>query len=243
MRRPKLAIPPAHRGPTRWVPPAKTEPSPRTPARPGRPTHPPSPGTHQVGAPAKTDRPSRGTRPFPRPILGVDIDNVLAQSDACLREMIRRQFRIRLNEKDMTKYDYSAYGITEAQLAEVFQAFNTELCRTLKVIPGAKAALTLLAPRFEIILVTSRNPASKEGTEYWLRRKGLPYNQLHFNDEKHALGIPYQAFVEDRHEHAHRIAEAGARVFLMTRPWNAQPLAHPNVQRVKTWREILRHLL
>jgi uncharacterized HAD superfamily protein len=103
--------------------------------------------------------------------------------------------------------------------------------------------LTSLATRFEIALVTSRNPASKAGTEYWLRRKGLPYDQLHFNDEKHALGIPYQAFVEDRHEHAHRIAETGAKVFLMTRPWNSHPLSHPNVLRVDTWRQIVTHLL
>jgi len=188
------------------------------------------------GYPAKTEH-------SPKPILGVDIDNVLAQSDACLRAMIRRQFRIDLNEQDIIQYDYSAYGLTEIQLTEIFQSFNTEHCRTLKVIPGAKAALTLLAPRFEIVLVTSRNPASKEGTEYWLQRKGLPYDQLHFNDDKLALGIPYQAFVEDRHEHAHRIAATGATVFLMTRPWNAQPLAHPNVQRVQTWREIVGHLL
>src|SRR3989442_793724 len=217
--------------------PAKTEPFPVAPAHPGRAFSPTHPGS------AKTDRPSRGTRPFPKPILGVDIDNVLAQSDACLRGMIRRQFRIDLDEQDIIQYDYSAYGLTEIQLSEMFQSFNTEHCRTLKVIPGAKAALTLLAPRFEIVLVTSRNPASKEGTEYWLRRKGLRYDQLHFNDEKHALGIPYQAFVEDRHEHAHQIAATGATVFLMTRPWNAQPLAHPNVQRVATWREILTHLM
>ena len=176
-------------------------------------------------------------------ILGVDIDNVLAQSDPCLRAMIRERFRIRLDAEDMTQYDYSAYGVTDAQLAEVFHNFNTEVCRTLKVITGAKAALTQLASRYEIVLVTSRNPASKAGTEYWLRKKGLPYDQLHFNDEKHMLGIPYHAFVEDRHEHAHRIAETGATVFLMTRPWNAQPLAHANVRRVETWKEILEHLL
>ena len=178
-----------------------------------------------------------------KPILGVDIDNVLAQSDACLREAIRLRFLIGLEEEDITEYDYSAYGVTQAQLTEVFEIFNRDLCRTLKVIPGAKAALTSLAQRFNIALVTSRNPMSKAGTEHWLRRKGIPYNQLHFNDEKHALGIPYQAFVEDRHEHAHRIAETGAQVFLMTRPWNSQPLTHPNVMRVQTWKEIVGHLL
>jgi len=178
-----------------------------------------------------------------KPILGVDIDNVLAQSDACLRDTIRQRFLIGLKEEDITEYDYSAYGVTQTQLGEVFEIFNSDLCRTLKVISGAKAALTLLATRFEIALVTSRNPLSKAGTEHWLRRKGLPYDQLHFNDEKHALGIPYHAFVEDRHEHAHRIAETGAQVFLMTRPWNSRPLTHPNVMRVKTWREILTHLL
>jgi uncharacterized HAD superfamily protein len=176
-------------------------------------------------------------------ILGVDIDNVLAESDACLRAMIREMFGIDLQEKQMTRYEYEAYGVTEEQLIEVFRLFNTKTCRTLNVVPGAKAAMQRLARRYEIALVTSRNQESKAGTEYWLRAKGLPYDQLHFNDEKHALGIPYHAFVEDRHEHAHRIAETGAAVYLLTRPWNAAPLAHPNVRRVETWSEILAHLL
>ena len=57
-------------------------------------------------------------------ILGVDIDNVLAESDACLRTMIRQRFQIALDEKDITQYDYGAYGVTEEQLVEVFNLFN-----------------------------------------------------------------------------------------------------------------------
>ena len=177
-----------------------------------------------------------------KPILGVDIDNVLALSDACLRAMIREHCNIALDEQDITQYDYSMHGVTEAQLREIFDRFNAHVCRTLKVVPGAKAALTHLASRYEIALVTSRNPASKESTEYWLRRKSIPYDQLHFHDEKHALGIPYFAFVEDRHEHAHRIAATGTYVYLMNRPWNAAPLALPNIRRVQSWKNILDHL-
>jgi len=184
-----------------------------------------------------------GMRRRERPILGVDIDNVLAQSDARLRAMIREMFGIRLEEHQMTRYEYMTYGVTEEQLIQVFRIFNVEACRTLRVVPGAKAALVRLARRFEIALVTSRNPESKAGTEYWLRAKGLPYDQLHFNDDKHALGIPYHAFIEDRHEHAHRLAETGTTVYLLTRPWNAAPLAHPNVRRIHSWNEVLDHLL
>jgi len=179
----------------------------------------------------------------PKPILGVDIDNVLADSDVRLRAMIREMCGIDLREVQMIRYGYEEYGVTEEQLGEVFRVFNTETCRTLKLVPGAKTAMLRLARRYEIALVTSRNPESKAGTEYWLRAKGLPYDQLHFNDEKHALGIPYHAFIEDRHEHAHRIATTGAAVYLLARPWNDRPLAHPNVRRVENWDEILSHLL
>ena len=48
-----------------------------------------------------------------RPILGVDIDNVLAQSDMRLRAMIREMFGIRLEEHQMTRYEYMTYGVTE----------------------------------------------------------------------------------------------------------------------------------
>jgi uncharacterized HAD superfamily protein len=179
----------------------------------------------------------------PKPILGVDIDNVLADSDVRLRAMIREMCGIDLREVQMTRYEYEAYGVTWEQLGEVFRVFNADTCRTLKVVPGAKAAMLRLARRYEIALVTSRDPESKAGTEHWLRAKGLPYDQLHFNDEKHALGIAYHAFIEDRHEHAHRIAETGAAVYLLSRSWNDRPLAHPNVRRVENWDEILSHLL
>src|SRR5438132_1125381 len=79
-----------------------------------------------------------------RPILGVDIDNVLAQSDACLRAMFRELYGIMLDEHQMTRYDYMTYGVTEEQLVRVFQLFNTEVCRTLRVVPGAKTALVRL---------------------------------------------------------------------------------------------------
>ena len=181
--------------------------------------------------------------PMPKPILGVDIDNVLADSDVCLRAMILEMCGIELKEEQMTRYEYEAYGVSEEQLGEVFRVFNLETCRTLELVPGAKAAMQQLTLWYEIALVTSRNPESRAGTEHWLRTKGLPYDQLHFNDEKHALGIPYHSFVEDRHEHAHRIAGTGAAVYLLTRPWNARPLAHPNVRRVESWDEILAHLL
>jgi uncharacterized HAD superfamily protein len=181
--------------------------------------------------------------PRRKPILGVDIDNVLAQSDVCLRAMILEMCGIALSEEQMTQYGYELHGVTEAQLVEVFRLFNIERCRALKVVPGAKAAMQRLAHRYEIALVTSRDPESKAGTEYWLRAKGLPYDQLHFNDEKHALGIPYHAFIEDRHEHAHRIAGTGVFVYLLTRPWNTDPLAHSNIRRVDSWNEILEHLL
>jgi uncharacterized HAD superfamily protein len=178
-----------------------------------------------------------------KPILGVDIDNVLADSDVRLRAMILEMFGIELQEEQMTRYEYEAYGVSEEQLGEVFRRFNLETCRTLKLVPGAKGAMLQLATRYEIALVTARDPESQAGTEYWLRAEGLPYDQLHFNDEKHALGIPYHAFIEDRHEQAHNIATTGAAVYLLTRPWNARPLAHPNVRRVDSWDEILEHLL
>src|SRR5438132_1543530 len=101
-----------------------------------------------------------------KPILGVDIDNVLAESDARLRALFRKLYGITLKEHQMTQYDYMTYGVTEEQLSQVFRIFNVEACRTLKVVPGAKTAMQQLAGRYEIALVTSRNPESKASTEY-----------------------------------------------------------------------------
>src|SRR5437660_10570233 len=103
-----------------------------------------------------------------KPILGVEIDNVLAESDARLRALFRKLYGITLKEHQMTQYDYMTYVVTEEQLRQVFRIFNVEACRTLKVVPGAKTAMQQLVGRYEIALANSRTPGANASTEYRL---------------------------------------------------------------------------
>src|SRR5437870_6565790 len=73
-----------------------------------------------------------------KPILGVDIDNVLAQSDACVRAMFQELYGITLEGQQMPRYDYMTYGVTEEQLVQVFRVFNVRKCRTLKSCPAPR---------------------------------------------------------------------------------------------------------
>src|SRR5207245_8845277 len=59
----------------------------------------------------------------PKPILGVDIDNVLADSDVRLRAMIREMCGIDIRAEQMARYEYEAYGVTWEQLVEVLRVF------------------------------------------------------------------------------------------------------------------------
>src|SRR5437867_13117475 len=93
-----------------------------------------------------------------RPILGVDIDNVLAQSDACLRAMFQALYGITLEEQQLTRYDHMTYGLTAEQLIQVFRVYDVSKCRTRRAVPVAVAALARRARRYETRPVARRHP-------------------------------------------------------------------------------------
>jgi len=176
-------------------------------------------------------------------VLGVDIDNVISLTDPAIRGTIGEVFGVNLKQEQIVYYEYHRCGITKEQEQRVLEIFRDVTCTEVEVVPGAVEALRLLKQRYRVVLVTSRNPVIREKTEEWLRLNEIPHELLIFENAKHQTGQALDFFIEDNGESAVLLAEAGIRTFLFDYPWNRSVGAHPNIARVRGWRDILAELM
>jgi 5'(3')-deoxyribonucleotidase len=174
-------------------------------------------------------------------LIGVDIDNVLAEFEAAFRGWINRHAGLALRRRDITRYRFAeCCPLSEAEVDALFADFvRAGHLRRLSLIPHARAALSELAEGAEVCLVTSR-PAEEQvisDTRFWLRAKGLPHSRLLWAERKWELAGDFSLFVEDSLEQARGLAERGVNVLLLDYPWNRDAAPHPRIRRVRSWRQ------
>jgi len=170
----------------------------------------------------------------PKPIIAVDIDDVLANSTEALRIEVNTRLGVDLQpEAYQIKGDYYNYYETVWRLNELAERITMdELDPQMKadqshVLPHKGAAETLkkLGEQFELIIVTGRSSTWKDATERWL--------QQHFPDTftKVLFGEGYQGIqrkskgelcrehkvtwlIDDNVEHAQSAHDLGVNVVL-----------------------------
>lgn len=174
-------------------------------------------------------------------LIGVDIDNVVAEFEAAFRAWINRHAGLSLRRRDITRYRFAeCCSLSHEEVAALFRGFvEAGHLRRLSLIPHARAALGELSQEAEVCLVTSR--PSEAGivadTRHWLSRKGLSQARLIFAERKWEVAGGFGLFIEDSPEQARGLAERGVRVLLLDYPWN-RTVAHPNIRRIGSWREV-----
>jgi uncharacterized HAD superfamily protein len=203
--------------------------------------------------PAVTSANSSDVVKKPKPRLCVDIDNVIADSDPLMREIIAEvtQGQVQLEYGDVTNFNYwqcrdkKDRQLDQSAWEEVHAIFS-ERVQEIEPYPQAKAALQRLADFFEIHLVTSRQYGAREGTVRWLVNQGFPSNlRLHFLQwrEKHLALGRFFAAVEDELEQAKYFAHAGIHSFLYAHPWNDSQTTDSLLHRLHSWEEIQEQLM
>lgn len=161
----------------------------------------------------------------------VDIDNVVAQTDERIREIIRNvtDNRVAYRYDDIINFNYfdcddaSGNRISREEWHAAHECFSTsEVLLSLKPINGALRNIQMLACKAEIHFVTSRLPSTMTATAEWLRQNGLADNPLHYCEHraKHLLAKKYAAVVEDDYDQAVAFAQLGVPSFLIAHPWN-----------------------
>lgn len=184
-----------------------------------------------------------------RPIC-IDIDNVIAQTDTVIREIIREYTggRVDLNYQDIVEFDYwkckDAGGntISRQEWNDVHDLFS-EPSNLLRVAPypDIKEWLQSLAEGYDIHLATSRLPRARKGTVAWLEEHSLQSHSLHFlpHRQKHLIFRNMEMAVEDDYDQALCFAHEGIKCFLISHPWNMARTTADKLSWVEDWHQIL----
>lgn len=195
--------------------------------------------------------------------IGLDLDDILAESLPRFIEAFERRFRIPVKLEEAA-WDLSARN---PQISlEAYRAFLRELDRQgffgeVALYPEAKAAVERLhALGHRLYIVTGRLPMNEGVTFRWLEAKGL---RGYFEGVLHKEGVRVseykkrtasrlglEVFLEDELHVALALASSSPQpltpnpqprslaVLLFDRPWNQGPLPS-GVLRIHSWQEAL----
>ena len=183
--------------------------------------------------------------------IGVDLDDVLAESLPGFLEAFERRFGVHI---PLAQGRWDLFDGQMHLTAADREAFYAELMRTdfLAERPadpaGIEAVHRLHAAGHHLALVTSRPTAFEPVTRRWLARLGIAgcfADVVHRDGPRGPIFKPKVArdrslglFIEDELPVAIALAAAGVRVLLMDRPWNRGPRPEALIP-VASWAEAL----
>jgi len=185
-------------------------------------------------------------------LICVDIDNVIAQTDEIIRELIKLHSKdgVDLSYTDIVAFDYwrcaDAKGrqLDRMEWAAIHLEFTRYHLSRIRPVDDVATHLGRLAHRCEIHLVTSRLSIGEEGTRQWLLKHCIPFDHLHFVEHrrKHEIDLPFAVAIDDDREQAVLFHERGVRAVLLAHPWNEVDPGSP-VTRVEGWPRLVSTVL
>jgi len=131
-----------------------------------------------------------------RQIIAIDLDDVLADSTESLRLLVNERAG-----SELTKKHYKVNGEYWGYYERVwqthgledkvsFEQLNSEMVDDqshVPLLPGASFAVGELSKRFDLVVVTSRNPDWESATNKWLKSQfGNIFTGVHFADSRKA---------------------------------------------------------
>jgi uncharacterized HAD superfamily protein len=197
-------------------------------------------------------------KPANKPIIAVDVDDVLA--------VHAQEFVNYSNRKWGTNLEVSDY---HDHWAEIWQVDWDETQRRLreyltagqfakyKTINNADVILKRLKSNYKLAVITARQQSLAEGTITWINKHfNDTFDEIHFagvwdlgleeavkrNKTAVAQQIGAEYLIEDQLKYALPVAEAGIKVLLFgDYPWNQSDKLPAGVVRVKNWQEVLEY--
>lgn len=194
-----------------------------------------------------------------RPIIAVDIDDVLANNAAGFVAFSNKKWGTNLKVDHYDEHWARVWGI-EHDLEELVRrrdAFiGSGVHRNFSPTDSAHDILRQLSSRYELHIITSRLLTMKEDTAQWLAEHygdvftnqtihyagiwDAPTNNSHFATKVTAietLGANY--LIDDQLKHCEAVAKTGRTALLFGEySWNRTENLHPNIIRVANWHEV-----
>jgi hypothetical protein len=186
-------------------------------------------------------RPRQRTIPIRHPVLGCDLNGVLADANTPLLQRAKAHFGLAVQLADLTQYDSlsqrlvaytgDARGVAQWLKKTVNSA---EFILTLEPYPytayGWQKLLDLpVEPR--IVTGHQATPETMEATRIWCQQHGF-HVPVDYTTFKESWCIQTQArwFIEDSPKHIVKIAQTQTQILVPDRTYNSTPVL-PNVTR------------
>lgn len=191
-----------------------------------------------------------------KPIIAIDVDEVLASNAAGFVEFSNNQWGTNLTVDDYHEHWGELWQANEEETEKrAIQYHTSGSIERLQAIAEAKEALIQLSKSYKLIVLTSRRSIVEKVTREWLEANypGI-FDEIHFAgiwdkvakdrmsmtkaDRLKQLKADY--FIDDQPRHCFAAAEAGIKVLLFgDYKWNHDLDLPRGVTWTKSWQEVL----
>lgn len=160
-----------------------------------------------------------------RPVLSVDLDNVLRDQIGSIIETVWRRYGRRLTREMFSCWDPPLGGLI-GMSDEEFTGWawsDPAIFVEARPVTGAALALLGLRTRYRIVITTAT--ACPHLSEPWLKWWRIPYDQVIHTSDKGS--VAFAAHIDDSPGTLQTLAGAGRRVIRFDLPWNRHLVGLP----------------
>ena len=189
---------------------------------------------------------------MPKPVLAIDIDEVLFPLVPHLATFHNAQHGTSLVTADYNNYDLEkVWGGTVTEAVAKINAFFAVDHLHIEPIEGALDNLRLLAEHFRLVVITSRHDNLTDATHAWLDRHFAGVFEMVILAGNHHAGgnvktkvslcreLGAVALIDDSLRYVVECADAGQRAILFgDYPWNQNNELPVGVVRLRNWDEV-----
>lgn len=200
-------------------------------------------------------------KPAPKPIIAVDIDEVLARFADAFIEFCNARWETNLKPDDYTEHWSELWRLDDVETDQRSKyLYETDVFRNPKRIDEAENVLRKLANNYDLVILTSRHRAITRDTTDWVKEHfGGLFKEIHFagiwDDIEKSIDERFQAtkaevakqisadyLIDDNPKHCFAAAEAGITSILFgDYKWNRDTKLTANMVRAKNWQEVLEY--
>ncbi|MEK6809197.1 MAG: hypothetical protein AABY40_00830, partial [Nanoarchaeota archaeon] len=124
-------------------------------------------------------------------IIGVDIDEVLAELMEAYLEYHNQNYNTKMQKKDMFSYHFHEVfgGSEEENQQKICDFFKSEHFQNIKPVNGALQIIPQLAKEHQLCIITARPHIIRQETELWLT-KHFPnsFQSINLTNQWHGVG-------------------------------------------------------
>jgi uncharacterized HAD superfamily protein len=172
--------------------------------------------------------------------IALDIDSTLHHYWDLIDDLSQRRFGVPLPYDE--QIDWGITQLEPTQVRELIaESHSDEHIETAEPYPHAVETVTAWHEEGHWIHITShRAEQTRDATERWLNRIGMPYDDLHCSYDKvtRCVELDIDVLVDDSPanlENARRQGIVGATI---VHPWNAELVGRDGIIGARDWREL-----